>query len=291
MKAWKTGLGIAALAIGLSLGLNGTAKACPNCKEAVASQEDGEAAQVSKGYAWSIYLMIGAPFSMLGLGSFFVIRAMKNGTCPSSETGHRARVHSLKRESLESDATPLGYSSPSSSPPMIWGCSGQSLRCEGVIRHVRRKSHCLTQSVTRGWTGNSPRGAARPNPRQTPGTRRFKTCQPAGVCLLGDPRFISLLAQAPISIVDRPQPGLNVEHPLDRHRVQRQRKRNPSSTSPTRHPFRLVVDDPRPETIAIFIIVDSVDRSLEFHRDVSGSQIQARHAVLAESRFKGMAVD
>ena len=82
MKIWKNGLGIVALALGLSLGLSGGARACPNCKEAVAAQDDGQAAQVSKGYAWSIYMMIGAPFSMLGLGSFFVVRAVKNGALP-----------------------------------------------------------------------------------------------------------------------------------------------------------------------------------------------------------------
>ena len=82
MKTWKTGLGIAALAMGLSLGLGGSAKACPNCKEAVAAQDDGQAERISKGYAWSIYMMIAAPFSMLGLGSFFVVRAVRNGSLP-----------------------------------------------------------------------------------------------------------------------------------------------------------------------------------------------------------------
>lgn len=82
MKSWKTGLGIAALTLGLSLGLTAVAKACPNCKEAVAAQDDGQADRTGRGYAWSIYMMIAAPFSMLGLGSFFVVRAVRNGSLP-----------------------------------------------------------------------------------------------------------------------------------------------------------------------------------------------------------------
>jgi hypothetical protein len=62
------------------LGVN-SARACPNCKEAV-SLGAGEAANVSNGYNWSVIFMISVPFSMMGMGAFAVHRAVKRGVLP-----------------------------------------------------------------------------------------------------------------------------------------------------------------------------------------------------------------
>jgi hypothetical protein len=63
------------------LGLTGDVLACPNCKEAVASQ-DGDAMRLANGYSWSIILMIAMPFSLLGTGVLMIARAVKRGDLP-----------------------------------------------------------------------------------------------------------------------------------------------------------------------------------------------------------------
>ncbi len=55
--------------------------ACPNCKEAVANQ-DGDAMRLANGYSWSILLMIGMPFTLLGTGMMAIVRAVKRGGLP-----------------------------------------------------------------------------------------------------------------------------------------------------------------------------------------------------------------
>lgn len=70
------------LAVALTLGLGSTATACPNCKEAVSEQGDGQAERLRDGYAWSIILMVSAPFSLIGVGGFAVARAVKRGSLP-----------------------------------------------------------------------------------------------------------------------------------------------------------------------------------------------------------------
>ncbi len=69
------------LAIGLWLGAEGVASACPNCKEAVAAQPDAVAA-MARGYSWSILLMMSMPFTLLGTGAFLIARAVKRGAIP-----------------------------------------------------------------------------------------------------------------------------------------------------------------------------------------------------------------
>ena len=59
----------------------GEAIACPNCKEAVASQ-DGDSMRLANGYSWSILLMIGTPFTLLGTGVLLVARAARRGAFP-----------------------------------------------------------------------------------------------------------------------------------------------------------------------------------------------------------------
>lgn len=67
----------------LALALNGAvrATACPNCKEAFASQT-GDAAKLKDGYYYSILLMVGMPFALVGAGAFSVIRAVRRGSLP-----------------------------------------------------------------------------------------------------------------------------------------------------------------------------------------------------------------
>jgi len=57
------------------------ASACPNCKEAVANQDD-DAQRLADGYSWSILVMMAMPFTLLGTGGFLVARAVKRGSLP-----------------------------------------------------------------------------------------------------------------------------------------------------------------------------------------------------------------
>ena len=69
------------LALLLVIGLATEALGCPNCKEAVASQ-DGDAMRLANGYSWSIILMIAMPFTLLGAGMMMIARAVKRGALP-----------------------------------------------------------------------------------------------------------------------------------------------------------------------------------------------------------------
>jgi hypothetical protein len=55
-------------------------RACPNCKEAVAEQENS--GELKNGYYYSILFMIGMPATLLSVGVFTVVRAAKNGLLP-----------------------------------------------------------------------------------------------------------------------------------------------------------------------------------------------------------------
>ena len=57
------------------------ARACPNCKEAVAASE-GQVANMASGYNWSVLFMLAVPASLLGTGAFAVHRAAKRGLLP-----------------------------------------------------------------------------------------------------------------------------------------------------------------------------------------------------------------
>jgi hypothetical protein len=59
----------------------GVANACPNCKEAIAAQP-ADGARLKEGYFYSILMMVGMPFTLLGTGAFFVVRAVKRGALP-----------------------------------------------------------------------------------------------------------------------------------------------------------------------------------------------------------------
>lgn len=61
--------------------LAGEVSACPNCKEALASQT-GDAARLKDGYYYSILMMMGMPFLLLGTGTLMLVRAVKRGALP-----------------------------------------------------------------------------------------------------------------------------------------------------------------------------------------------------------------
>ena len=63
------------------LAISGHVSACPNCKEAVAAQP-GDAAAMKNGYNYSVLFMMGMPFTLLGIGSLMVVRAVKRGELP-----------------------------------------------------------------------------------------------------------------------------------------------------------------------------------------------------------------
>lgn len=69
------------LALALILPLSSEVSACPNCKEAIAAQPK-DAGRLKDGYFYSILLMIGMPFALLGTGAFVVARAVKRGALP-----------------------------------------------------------------------------------------------------------------------------------------------------------------------------------------------------------------
>ncbi len=79
MKATILALGLALLLVLLPAD---KASACPNCKEAVASQSPEEAQRVTNGYFYSILFMMGMPFLVVGTGGFFIARAVKRGVLP-----------------------------------------------------------------------------------------------------------------------------------------------------------------------------------------------------------------
>lgn len=78
---WRSALSTTLLAAAVTLTSASAARACPNCKEAVAAQP-AEVAAMARGFNWSILLMLGMPFTLLGTGAFLVTRAAKRGALP-----------------------------------------------------------------------------------------------------------------------------------------------------------------------------------------------------------------
>jgi hypothetical protein len=74
--------------LALALWAGREAAACPNCKEAVAAQDDVAALGgppstfMKNGYNWSVLFMMAMPFTLLGTGAFLVVRAVKRGALP-----------------------------------------------------------------------------------------------------------------------------------------------------------------------------------------------------------------
>ena len=75
-RATRTFLSVFALIL-----CSSPAWACPNCKEAVAAQPS-EVENMARGYNYSVLLMLGMPFTLLGTGLFAVARAVKRGALP-----------------------------------------------------------------------------------------------------------------------------------------------------------------------------------------------------------------
>jgi hypothetical protein len=61
--------------------VGGPASACPNCKEAVASQPS-DVANMANGYNYSVLFMLSMPLTLLGTGAFAVARAVRRGSLP-----------------------------------------------------------------------------------------------------------------------------------------------------------------------------------------------------------------
>jgi hypothetical protein len=64
------------IAVGLLFALDDAVQACPSCQAALAAH-DPESANLVRGYFYSILFMIGMPFSMLGVFSASMYRAVK----------------------------------------------------------------------------------------------------------------------------------------------------------------------------------------------------------------------
>ncbi len=72
------------LSLVMILGLSTAARACPNCKEAVAAQPS-DVANMARGYNYSVMFMISVPATLLGGGAFLVTRARGRACCRSCE--------------------------------------------------------------------------------------------------------------------------------------------------------------------------------------------------------------
>jgi hypothetical protein len=77
----RAGLVTMVLALLILPQFGSSARACPNCKEAV-SLQSGDAASQADGYNWSVMFMLLIPFSMMGTGAFAIHRAVKRGSLP-----------------------------------------------------------------------------------------------------------------------------------------------------------------------------------------------------------------
>jgi hypothetical protein len=78
-------IGLLAIALGLPLSLGSPASACPNCKEALASDPAGQAdgaGDISVGFSRSILLMMAMPFALLGAGTVAVVWIARRGGIP-----------------------------------------------------------------------------------------------------------------------------------------------------------------------------------------------------------------
>jgi hypothetical protein len=80
-RIFRTGLVTIALGTLVVLQAGPSARACPNCKEAV-SLQSGDAASQADGYNWSVMFMLVVPFSMMGTGAYAIRRAVKRGSLP-----------------------------------------------------------------------------------------------------------------------------------------------------------------------------------------------------------------
>jgi hypothetical protein len=66
------------------------AVACPGCKEALASQQNG--ANIVAGYQWSILFMMAMPFSLLGLFSAYMWWEVKKARAAQEAAAAKAQA-------------------------------------------------------------------------------------------------------------------------------------------------------------------------------------------------------
>ncbi len=69
----RTAVRVAAVVLLAALLLPALAAACPNCKDAASNADKPGAASVWRGMYWSILLMVGMPFGMVG-GMILMVR-------------------------------------------------------------------------------------------------------------------------------------------------------------------------------------------------------------------------
>ena len=79
MRRW--GIAVALVLMLLASPTIRDARACPNCREAVAN-DASDAGRQAIGFGWSILFMMAMPFTLLGAGSVMVVRAVRRGGLP-----------------------------------------------------------------------------------------------------------------------------------------------------------------------------------------------------------------
>jgi hypothetical protein len=65
-------------------------QACPNCKEAIASAgepEDDDPLREARAYNYSIYLMVGMPYLLLGTAGLVIYRTVRSAQKKVEQTG------------------------------------------------------------------------------------------------------------------------------------------------------------------------------------------------------------
>ncbi len=73
----KTAVRVAAVALLLAVLVPALAAACPLCKDAASVADKPGSASMWRGMYWSILLMVGMPFTMVGTMIFAVMRARR----------------------------------------------------------------------------------------------------------------------------------------------------------------------------------------------------------------------
>ena len=73
----KTAVRVAAIILLVAVLVPALAAACPLCKDAASDADKPGAASMWRGMYWSILLMVGMPFAMVGTMIFAVVRARR----------------------------------------------------------------------------------------------------------------------------------------------------------------------------------------------------------------------
>jgi hypothetical protein len=81
-RAMRNGVRTLVVLLALVAAVPSISSACPNCKDAVAAQAPESAKRLTRGYSWSIILMIAMPMALFGTGAFCVVRAARKGMLP-----------------------------------------------------------------------------------------------------------------------------------------------------------------------------------------------------------------